>query len=223
MHSTTSHTALLVFNQTPLREALRKPSRSREVALRVFSQTKAQIIRFGQRSGLHVFDSAHWTLSGDTFAERLREAVGSILKQGFHHVLVVGIDTPGLTQEHLVHASAILSEGHLPVGPDQRGGAYLLAFDANLWASTIWDICRWETPHFLQDWQSATSAFSLHSVADIASTPDFDWVKTMIRFRWMLKALSQQVRLDGCLTRIPPAPKPSYHGLRAPPKETILF
>lgn len=221
MHSDTSHIALLVFNQTPHQEALRKPSRTRELALRVFSQSKAQVIRFGQNVGLTIFDSATWALQGNSFSEKLREAVGTVLKQGFAHVLVVGIDTPGLSQHHFTQAQISIGQGFLPVGPDRRGGAYLLAFDQTLWASDIWSTCRWESPHFLLDWQRATSSQSLELVADISSESDFGWVKTLIRFRWMLKALAQQIRLDGLITRARSPQKPSYHGLRAPPKETI--
>lgn len=218
MNTFTSHIALLVFNQSPYQEALRKSSKAREVALRVFSQAKTQVIRYGQACQLEVFDSAAWEISGADFAQNLRQAVGKVLEKGFTHVLVVGIDTPGLCQHHIAEAKATLENGQSPVGPDLRGGAYLLTFDAPLWNSTIWESCRWGTSDFLQDWTEFSQTHALSTLADIQTGIDFDWVKTILRFRWMLKALEQQILVDCSISQPIPIPKLSPSGLRAPPK-----
>jgi glycosyltransferase A (GT-A) superfamily protein (DUF2064 family) len=59
--------------------------------------------------------------------ERLRAAVSYVESQGYLSLAVIGVDTPGLSAQHLSDALSLAAAGQLVLGPALDGGFYLLA------------------------------------------------------------------------------------------------
>jgi glycosyltransferase A (GT-A) superfamily protein (DUF2064 family) len=64
---------------------------------------------------------------GHDFAQRLHTSVSRLFAQGYSQVIVVSSDTPGISTSLLRQAHAKLGASPLVIGPDTRGGCYLLA------------------------------------------------------------------------------------------------
>ncbi len=64
---------------------------------------------------------------GANFAERLEAATEKIASLGYDEVVLIGSDCPSLTSDDLASAFAQLDPKRLVIGPDHRGGCYLIA------------------------------------------------------------------------------------------------
>jgi glycosyltransferase A (GT-A) superfamily protein (DUF2064 family) len=79
--------------------------------------------------------------SGGGFGRALGQALSELAELGYSRVVVVGSDCPQLAVEDIAEAAASLEEYRLVLGPDHRGGIYLLGIrtDAlDLIAGVIW-------------------------------------------------------------------------------------
>jgi 2-phospho-L-lactate guanylyltransferase (CobY/MobA/RfbA family) len=65
---------------------------------------------------------------GRTFAERLENAVEKIHELGYEEIVTIGRDCPSLSARDIERAFAELACRRLVLGPDHRGGCYLIAF-----------------------------------------------------------------------------------------------
>lgn len=132
-----SQQALLVFADSALIDCSR---RRWPVAFgRLFQTTKLTgLIREG--TDIHVFGAtpALATQSnvtqhahrGTSFGERLEHAVAELAALGYAKIVIVGSDCPTLAARDIRSAFALLQRKRLVLGPDHRGGCYLIGLDA---------------------------------------------------------------------------------------------
>jgi glycosyltransferase A (GT-A) superfamily protein (DUF2064 family) len=66
--------------------------------------------------------------SGRGFSARFENAIETIARLGYDEVVAVGRDCPGLRPLDIEEAFAELASNKLVLGPDHRGGCYLIAF-----------------------------------------------------------------------------------------------
>jgi hypothetical protein len=94
---------------------------------------------FSPAIDVHLFTSAGNTgvagphvhrQSGRGFAERFENAIETMAKLGYDEVVAVGRDCPGLRARDIEQAFDELASKKLVLGPDHRGGCYLIAFRA---------------------------------------------------------------------------------------------
>ncbi|MGI9087474.1 MAG: TIGR04282 family arsenosugar biosynthesis glycosyltransferase [Chthoniobacterales bacterium] len=79
--------------------------------------------------------------SGADFSERFENAIETLASLGYAEVVAVGRDCPALAAEDIARAFAELQNQRLVLGPDHRGGCYLIAFrsaDAALLRGIRW-------------------------------------------------------------------------------------
>lgn len=95
--------------------------------------------KFSPAIDVHLFTSAGNTdfagprvhrQSGRGFAERFENAIEAVAQLGYDEVVAVGSDCPGLRARDIERAFAELASKKLVLGPDHRGGCYLIAFRA---------------------------------------------------------------------------------------------
>lgn len=68
---------------------------------------------------------------GASFAERLENAIESLAQLGYQEIVIVGRDCPELGQSDIFEAFALLRQHRLVLGPDHRGGCYLIGIHVN--------------------------------------------------------------------------------------------
>jgi glycosyltransferase A (GT-A) superfamily protein (DUF2064 family) len=69
--------------------------------------------------------------TGSTFAERLENAVEALARLGYREIVIIGRDCPDLDPRDINLAFDELSRHSLVVGPDHRGGCYLIGIRAS--------------------------------------------------------------------------------------------
>ena len=65
---------------------------------------------------------------GTSFSERLQNAIAKLAQAGYQQIIVIGTDCPELQSRDIKTAFSQLSKYRLVIGPDHRGGCYLIGF-----------------------------------------------------------------------------------------------
>ena len=111
--------------------------RSFPMAARPLLNLPAFATEFSPAIDVHLFTSAGSTgvagsqvhrQSGRGFAERFENAIETMAKLGYDEVVAVGRDCPSLRARDIEQAFDELASKKLVLGPDHRGGCYLIAF-----------------------------------------------------------------------------------------------
>jgi glycosyltransferase A (GT-A) superfamily protein (DUF2064 family) len=68
---------------------------------------------------------------GESFGERLSHAFDELARRGYDQIVIVGRDCPELSAADILDAFAALNESRAVLGPDHRGGCYLIGLHAN--------------------------------------------------------------------------------------------
>jgi hypothetical protein len=131
-----SRRAVLVFAEKTHVDLAR---RSFPMAARPLLNLPTFTSEFSPAIDVHLFTSAGNTgfagprvhrQSGCGFAERFENAIETMAQLGYDEVVAVGRDCPGLRALDIERAFAELASKKLVLGPDHRGGCYLIAFRA---------------------------------------------------------------------------------------------
>lgn len=168
-------TAILLFTRTADDEARHK--RFVQDGNSLVNQSIAtgfinRTIRELKKSGFPFFIINSERQVGNSFGERLTNAFREVFHLGFEHVIAVGNDAPQLNTGLLNKAASLLHEQKLVVGPDKRGGAYLIGLSKYSFDAEALSSIHWNTTHVsgeLIEWmQSASIEFAtLDAIADI--------------------------------------------------------
>ncbi|MBC6993408.1 DUF2064 domain-containing protein [Neolewinella lacunae] len=143
---TPARTAILLFSRTAEAEARAKRFGSddpggRQLAGQLIARAEATVAA----TGLPVFRSDEATQQGDGFGERLANAMASVYALGYDRLLVVGNDCPSLRPAHLRSAAQRLERGQNLLGPDRRGGVWLIGLQREDFNAAAFAGLRWET------------------------------------------------------------------------------
>ena len=144
-------TAILLFSRSATAEAGRKFGRYGSTGTRIAGALIERTRRTLSRNGLPVYTSDGQRGAGTSFGERLARSMERVYAAGYQSVIVVGNDCPELSASHLRSAARWLATGQDVIGPDGRGGIYLLglrrcAFDRREIAGL-----RWQTADLVTD------------------------------------------------------------------------
>jgi len=152
MPSPASHTAILVFLREAARDARLKRWFSpfchrKNLKGTAFLNRKA--IALARQSGLSTFVIQGRDQKGDSFGERISYAIEEVFAQGFERVLVIGNDCLGLTSADIQRAASELARGKSVLGPDQKGGVYLIGLQRAQFDAQRWMLLPWQKPDLL--------------------------------------------------------------------------
>jgi len=137
-------TAILLFSRTATAEVEMKSFGAGAAGSRITEALIARTELTLKKTRLPVFRSDESSQVGHTFGERLANAMARVYNAGFKRLLVVGNDCPSVSAAHLIAAARQLGAGRNVVGPDRRGGVWLIGlqrkdFDATVFAALPWE------------------------------------------------------------------------------------
>ncbi|MEM8583333.1 MAG: DUF2064 domain-containing protein [Bacteroidota bacterium] len=138
--------AILLFSQSSSVEESSKWSEQSRVSVAISSQLISGAENLCRRSGLDYFRSDETTQLGDDFGQKLAHAIADIFARGYRHLIVVGNDCPGLRASDLRKCKKKLQQGQQVLGPDQRGGVYLLGLQAHAFDPAVFAGLPWQQP-----------------------------------------------------------------------------
>lgn len=125
-------TAVLVFTRTAAQEAVHKKyghhqrfASGVQIAQKLIEHTNDE----ASASGLPVFTISTDLQRGDTFGERLINAIDDIFKKGYENIIAVGTDAPELSSKHITEVAQLLETHDYVSGPSQDGGIYILGIN----------------------------------------------------------------------------------------------
>ena len=140
--------AILLFGRQAAHEALHKRwlrkgkgYRNRLIAKAFLSHTQNVLNRVGYP--VFHFDDQHQ--SGTTFGERITHAFRSVFEQGHPYVICVGSDCPQLSELDWGLVRDAVDRGQTVLGPDLRGGAYLIGIPAKCFDSLAFEQLPWQS------------------------------------------------------------------------------
>jgi hypothetical protein len=199
--------ALLIFAEPSHTDCKRRGWSS---AFRILLETHS--FSFEQDSGfdVHLFTSrgfnrlvsssshVHYQ-EGVSFGQRLENAIESLVRIGYQEIVIVGQDCPDLEPVDVRRAFDLLGTHRLVLGPDHRGGCYLIGIHATDGAR-LKGVQWQQNTDFRQIWRrfANESAIELPVKIDLDTLEDV-WLLAGSKspFRWVARAL-----LDSCTDHV---------------------
>jgi uncharacterized protein len=135
---------------------------------------------------------------GANFGERLSNAVEDLAQLDYDQIVIVGRDCPDLTCADIEDAFSHLPTSRAVLGPDHRGGCYLIGIHASDRA-LLADI-RWQQD---TDFAEIAGRFGADHVAVLAMKIDLDSSEDLRLLNWSLDLLPESI--TPCIDGIAPA------------------
>ncbi len=136
------------------------------------------------------------TQQGHSFRERFLHAVHSVRALGYERIVVVGGDCPDLRGEEIFAAFAALDSQEAVLGPDHRGGTYLIGLRDYL--VPLLDAITWQAH---TDFAHLNAALAGHTVLTLRTHIDVDGWRDLVRlsrsdsrWSWLVVWLTHWVR-----------------------------
>lgn len=171
----TKNTALVLFTRSAREEALAKDfsdvhrfQTNRLIAEELISHAE----KVARQSTLPLFIYGTEKQSGNNFGEKLAHAFTSVYALGFENVIAIGNDCPDLTPEELLVAAHQLNTSEAVLGPDKKGGLYLIGLNRSCFDAAAFEQLPWESERvattFIQSLQAKqTNIFICDQKADV--------------------------------------------------------
>jgi len=221
------HTALLLFARRPEREGKVKSlvEGSNERLWQILYQ---RTLATAEATGLPVVLVDERQQRGDTFGERLKHAFHDTFQLGYQRVILIGSDVPDLRPEHLRRAAQSLNEQDWVLGPDFRGGAYLIGCtEAAFYRTQSLDRLPWQSDRILQHFtdfllQHQEKIGWLSTLADLNNAADLQrWLAIHRQLPWVhsiLQLLSADLASPAPYSPLRSISVRSTHLQRGPPR-----
>jgi hypothetical protein len=111
---------------------------------------------------------------------------------GFDKIIVLGNDCPGLSLQKIKQTVFLLTKNQVVLGPDNRGGCYLMGFDKKSFDSAMLAQLPWQKKsllHVLIQSLAPSIAF-LESLFDVNSSEDIQAIISANQFKkWFYQLL----------------------------------
>lgn len=141
-------TALLLFSRTAKQEAYQKNFFSKNI----YGQNEKLAQRFidrthklARQTKLPFFTIDEKQQRGESFGERLSNAMGDIFEKGFRQIVVIGNDCPLMSTALINQAVDELRKSDLILAPTRKGGVYLLGVSKEKFEHIFFKKIQWQT------------------------------------------------------------------------------
>ncbi|MFT6964236.1 MAG: glycosyltransferase A (GT-A) superfamily protein (DUF2064 family) [Flammeovirgaceae bacterium] len=179
-------TGILIFTHSANRE-LKKIPQSAEL----FEALNSDILRKVEKIKQDYFVYDEQKQVGNTFGEKITNAVESIFQKGYQFVITVGNDTPELSVNQLRKAVQNSSEGKLTFGPSTDGGFYLMTFDKAHFDKEKYASLNWTTRSLAKEF---ITSIQTEQIIFLQYLQDIDFAKDLLHFGNQHDRLSELVR-----------------------------
>jgi glycosyltransferase A (GT-A) superfamily protein (DUF2064 family) len=135
-----------MFSRSAQAEAEKKSfGVSKSDAIRIHEQLQLETEQTIIASGLPFIRSTEATQRGNSFGQRLTNAVLDCWAKGYQKLIVVGGDTPELSAADIGRAYQALQAGHTAVGNNFRGGSFLIGLQKDSFRQNEFAALPWQT------------------------------------------------------------------------------
>ncbi len=177
-------TAILLFTRVPKEEARCKNFSTRfnfrtnaAIAQQLIRKTIREIKKSRIPYNIITSDQQH----GNEFGERLANAIEDTYLKGFDKVIVIGNDAPQVKAACILHAHDVFQGNKLALGPDQRGGVYLIGISKKLFNREKILTIQWNTRSVFTELKNLSdgdvgATVILSELRDVNDTHDLRYV-----------------------------------------------
>lgn len=137
---------ILMFANSSSEEIKHKPIQKGKA---LFEYCTMKTLREIEKSNLPYVIYTEKEQRGDSFEERLVNAIQEIFSQGYQKIITIGNDSPELKATDLVDANRTISEKNIVIGPSMDGGIYLLGIHKTHFQKEIILQLPWKTPNLM--------------------------------------------------------------------------
>lgn len=180
-------TAILIFSRSARQESrYKKLHPNDKINYRVHHALQNKTIKIVEDSGLPYFLVDENSQIGNTFGERIANAVEYVFKKKYRNIIAIGNDCPQLSATVLLNAAEKIRETKLLVGPDNNGGMYLFGISENIFDAKAFSEIPWQSREActaLLQYQDLTchEIHLLEKLSDLNKLNDFYFIK---KARW---------------------------------------
>ena len=180
-------TAILLFSESA--RVLLSKKKLDNTSGRNFGLIKGLLTRsfkVAKQSGLDYIhlDEAHQR--GETFGAKLSNAIQHVFNLGYEKVIAIGNDCPDLTPKDLVRASNRLESHDMVIGPDLKGGTYLIGTKKSTFNPVQFEKLAWQDSALRQSFVHYASRLGF-SIDWMTPKVDFN-TAAEVRQHWSLSA-----------------------------------
>ncbi len=170
-------TAILLFSRTASAESCCKPIISNGIAnTEMWDYLYKKTLRTIHTTGLPVIVCNEHHQAGNSFGERMANALNTGFAIGYDNLIVVGSDCVDLTKTALLTAyHKINSTQQVVIGPDCRGGVYVFAIKKTVFDNIAFTDFAWQTKQLFRQFKKYAAQFSvsfLSRLSDINTEED---------------------------------------------------
>lgn len=198
-------TAILIFTQEASKEAARKmltPSKNQGVNRLVFDKLNHFVERTASAAAskaenLQVFHSNQLIKpNNNSFGKQLSAAIQVVFDRGFEKVICIGNDCPALDENRILAAAQKLQTVDTVVGPDNRGGAYLIGISSKDFNAEVFENLAWQSEKMLESFieqYTNEAVLMLETLSDIHNFQELQTYTTSRYFIAFLIRLVEQI------------------------------
>lgn len=199
-------TAILIFTQEASKEATRKmltPSKNKGVNQLVFDKLnhfvgKTATAVASKVENLQIFYSNQLIKpNNNSFGQQLSTAIQVIFERGFEKVICIGNDCPALDENRVLAAVKNLQTADTVIGPDNRGGVYLLGLSSKGFKPEVFENLAWQSEKMLESFieqYNKEAVIMLEKLSDIHTFQELQTYTTSKYFiAFLLKIIEQTI------------------------------
>lgn len=176
-------TAILIFSRSARQESrYKKLHPNNKINDRVHQALQNKTIKIVEETGLPYFLIDENNQVGNSFGERIANAVGYVFKKKYRNVIAIGNDCPQLSPKVLLDAAEKINETKLVVGPDNNGGMYLFGISESVFDTKAFSEIPWQSKeacNALLQYQDLVrhEIYLLEKLCDLNKPNDFHFLK----------------------------------------------
>ena len=178
-------TAILIFSRFACEEAKQKKygniagaKGGRQLARQLIQRTTQQ----ARLSGIPYFTCFSDQQYGDSFGEKLANAVGQIFQKGFSSVIISGTDSPSISSNSFHSISKNILYNQIAISPAKDGGVCLIGIHKNAFRKNEFiHSIPWQTDKVLAAFSLYASQANASLATEVAGN-DFDNVADVLEW-----------------------------------------
>ncbi len=191
--------AIIFFSLDAKKEAeiknfcISRKSSNEKISAALIAETQQTL----QSIDLPIFHYHQDNQTGNNFGEKLANAYQEVCDLGYDAVISVGNDSPEINQLNWSHITERLQQGENVIGPDLRGGTYLIGVNKKQFNKASFASLPWQSAKLIKslinyfEFEASTPRL-LDKIRDINTIHD---LKLLIKKSESFKNLSQLVKL----------------------------
>ena len=184
--------AILIFAQTASKEAEEKIlfENNRNGNLQAISSLNSFTKQKVHSLQIPVFHSSEFNISNQlTFGEKLTTAISSVFEQGFEKVICIGNDCPALSRKQILEAAECLTHQDAVLGPDYRGGTYLIGLKKDTFDIGLFKDLAWNSGGMLESYLSSFANINIVVLDFLQDINTFEDLQTYSGAKYFIRHL----------------------------------